>query len=235
MKTADVYNLFFSPGEVTEIRAYGLRGKNKGWEGFAGGSGVVFGYFDNAEQFGAAAAALETAGAPGIYFTLNPAVPDLLARAANRLKSATAKSPQTSDKDILCIRWLPIDLDPVRPSGISSTDEELQLAVKLRNKIARWLKDEAGFVEGIPAISGNGAHYLLRLPDLENSDDNKQLVKQLLSAIAEKFKNPQVDIDLAVFNPSRIWKVYGTTARKGDHIANRPHRKSYISKKFMEN
>ena len=48
MKCADVYSLLFEPGEVTEIRAYGLsgKGKNKAWEGFARGSGVGYGYLD---------------------------------------------------------------------------------------------------------------------------------------------------------------------------------------------
>lgn len=223
-----VYELFFKPGEVTEIRAYGLKKSNKAWEGWAGGAGVVFGYFNNAEAFGKAAEALERAKAPGIYFTLNPVIPDLLARAANRLKAADAKSSSTSDPDILCIRWLPIDLDPRRPSGISSTDKELEAAVRIRERIRKWMEDERHWQPGIMAHSGNGVHLVYGLPDLPNEPETTEKIKTCLSAIEKKFRNKWVDIDLKVYNPARIWKLYGTTARKGDHTEERPHRKSYL-------
>lgn len=238
---ADVYNLFFSPGEVVEIRAYGVHGKGP-WEGWAGGAGIVYGYFDNAEDFAAAALALEKAKAPGIYFTLNPCLPELLARAANRLRAADAKSPTTADKDIKCVRWIPIDLDPVRPSGISSSDEELARAIKLRNEIWRWLKEKWGIEPAVPAVSGNGAHLLIRIPDSDFDRTNPGesevvgLVKGTLAAIAAAFppEKTGVEIDQKVFNPARIWKLYGTTARKGDHTKERPHRKSYIEKRWTD-
>ena len=37
-----------------------------------------------------------------------------------------------------------------------------------------------------------------------------------------------VDIDLTVYNPARICKLYGTMARKGDSTVDRPHRRSCI-------
>jgi hypothetical protein len=229
MGFSDVYNLFFNPGEVTEIRGYGFSRSSKIWEGWAGGSGVVYGYFDNAEDFGRAAAALEKKNAPGsaIYFTINPCIPDLLARAANRLKAAGAKPTNTSDRDILCIRWLPVDIDPKRPAGISSTDAELQLAVDTREKIAAWLKKKYK-ISGIPAVSGNGTHLMVPLKEMANTDENKEKIKRALHGLAEKFGTDKIDIDLAVFNPARIIRLYGTTARKGDHIKHRPHRASYI-------
>lgn len=228
MNCAEVYNLFFQTGEVTEIRAYGCRGKNVGWSGWT--TNIVYGYFDNAEAFGKAAMALERAKAPGIYFTLNPVIPDLLARAANRLKAADAKSSSTSDTDIACIRWLPIDLDPRRPSGISSTDDELAAAVRIRERIRKWLEGEMGWPakDRIRAHSGNGTHLLYPMGDLSNTPATTQLIKDYLAAISAKFENEWVDIDLKVYNPSRIWKLYGTTARKGDHTEARPHRKSYV-------
>ncbi len=234
-KSSDTYRIFFSAGEVTEIRAYGLKGRNQAWAGFAGGTGIVFGYFDNAEAFGKAAEGLEAARAGGIYFTLNPVRPELLARAANGLKASDGKTPSTSDKETACVRWLPIDLDPIRPAGISSSDEELAAAVDLRNKIERWMIEEYGCAPTIRAMSGNGAHLVYRLKDeaLTNranpSEDPAVLrVKRALAGIHHKWKNDKVEIDLKVFNPARIWKLYGTTARKGDSIANRPHRRSYI-------
>ena len=106
-----VYDLFFSPGEVAEIRAIGCSGKNAAWEGFCRGvPGVIAGYFDNAEDFEKAAVGLDKARPAGVYFTLNPVNPSLLARAVNRL-IASPKST-TTDKDTKVLRWLPVDLDP---------------------------------------------------------------------------------------------------------------------------
>lgn len=223
-----VFELFFGPGEVSEIRAYGVSGRNKGWEGWARDS-VVFGYFDNPTSFVDAARVLEAAKAPGIYFVLNPVNPDLLARAANRLKVADKKMAATSDRDVVCLRWLYIDVDPARPSGISSTEEELAEAVRVRDEIAEWLQGpEQGFAPGIHAISGNGAHLLVRLEDMPNDQAGVDKIRGVLQVLQEKFGNSKVSVDLKMFNPSRICKLYGTTARKGDHIPSRPHRRSYI-------
>ena len=50
----------------------------------------MFGYFDNDHRLDMAksAAQLSNDGAGGAYFTLNPVNPDLLARAANRVRVA---------------------------------------------------------------------------------------------------------------------------------------------------
>lgn len=223
MKT--VYDLMFNPGEVVEIRGLGLHGKNSGWEGFA--RETVIGYFDNAVDFGKCAAILDKAGATGVYFTLNPVNPALLARAYNRLK---VMKYTTQDKDIACIRWLPIDLDPIRPAGISATDEEVAKAKEVAKKVASWMESEMEFPLGIRGFSGNGYHLLYRLDDLPNNTDTHELIVQNIAALAEKFKNDEVDLDVSVVNPARIWKLYGTTGRKGDSTADRPHRKSYIMK-----
>jgi len=228
MKCSKVYDLFFQPGEVCEIRAYGLSRASKDWEGWAGGAGIVYGYFDNAAAFGQAAESLERHKAPGIYFTLNPVVPELLARAANRLRAADMKSPTTADDDILCLRWLPIDLDPKRPTGISSTDQEIEEAKKLARKIAAWLATRECVDDYHAGFSGNGIHLVYRLPDLVNSEESRELVRDLVIVLAARFTTAKVEVDQKVFNPARIWKLYGTTARKGDHTSARPHRKSYL-------
>ncbi len=224
-----VYDLFFNPGEVTEIRAYGLKRSNPGWEGWAGGAGVVFGYFNNATDFAKAAAVLEKARAPGIYFVMNPVKPELLARAVNRLKAADMKSSATSDNDIKCVRWFLIDLDRRGTSGISATDEEVTAARVMREKIISYLSEGHFNIleKPIRAFSGNGVHILFRLPNLP-LDAGDTILKPWLHFLDRKFTNTKVKVDLKVFNPARICKLYGTTARKGDHTQERPHRKSYI-------
>ena len=221
----NVYELFFHPGEVCEIRAIGVSGSNRGWEGRVGPAGIVSGYFDNADDFGRCAEILDKAGAKGVYFTLNPVNPALIARAANRLK---VPKSTTQDTDTACIRWLPIDLDPKRPSDISASDEEVALAKEMAKSIAAWMEDELGWPRAIRGFSGNGYHLMYRLPDLPNNQDTHEMIVASIGVIASKFSADTVDIDLKVVNPARIWKLYGTTGRKGDSIPARPHRKSYL-------
>ena len=224
-----VYELFFKPGEVVEIRAIGrLGGKNKVWSGFCR-SGVVAGYFNDAEGFARAAASLNTISSDpphGIYYTANPVRPDLLARAAGRLVASPKQS--TQDSDIVCLRWLLVDMDPKRPAGISSSDEEKDAAKACGSELTKWLEESLGFGRGVRANSGNGYHVLYRLDDLPNTDENKALLQKCLAAIGARFNSDQIEIDQTVFNPARIWKLYGTHARKGDHITDRPWRQSMI-------
>lgn len=234
----DLHRLFFFPGEVCELRAFGLRGKNKTWGG-EWASGVVYGYFDDPEAMSAAAAALDeqALGADGIYFTLNPVLPDLLARAGNRLLPSSNKRPQTSDNQICLIRWLPIDLDPVRPAGISASDQELAAAGEIGRKVREFLENELGWPSGIRGLSGNGYHLVYRLPDLPPGPEVSErggLVHRALLALAAKFSTDGCKIDSVNYNASRIWKLYGTVARKGDNIAARPHRRSSLFKESPE-
>jgi len=222
----DVYRLFFTPGEVAEIRAMGLSGKNKAWEGFA--RDVVAGYFDQPQAFGEAAQALDRAGAKAVYFTLNPCKPALLARASNRLRAAGGKHcPLTADHDIVAIRWLPVDVDPRRPAEISSSRDELQTAMATGRKVFDWMMEQ-GFARPLVACSGNGCHLCFRLPDLPNTDETQAMIKAALAVLKAQFEDQRVIIDQKVGNPARIWKLYGTTTRKGDATGDRPHRRACI-------
>ncbi|MEW5736337.1 MAG: hypothetical protein AB1921_15940, partial [Thermodesulfobacteriota bacterium] len=239
-----VYELFFSPGEVVEIRALHLAGKKAtpDWEGFAAG-GTVFGYFDNASAFGRAAAVLSKHPFAGIYFTINPVKPECLARAYNRLVAGEKARPTTSDDDVAAIRWLPVDVDPKRPSGVSSTEEELAAGRDIARSVAEYLEEEMEFAPAVRAMSGNGWHLSFRLPDLPNTEETKGLVKSCLAALHARFTptvaakdapegapEPRAEVDLLTFNPARLWKLYGTCARKGDEIPGRPHRRSFLFK-----
>jgi hypothetical protein len=181
------------------------------------------GYFDNVEKLAAAAAAKLLRTVEGVYVTLNPVTPALLARRTNRVALARP-GEGTSDRDVLCRRWLPVDLDPVRPSGISSTDQEHAAALARAREVAQVLAAE-GWSAPILADSGNGAHLLWRV-DLPTDDDG--LCKRVLEALAFRFDDETVTIDTTTHNPARICRLYGTTARKGDSTPERPHRVSRL-------
>ena len=189
----------------------------------SGRTGVVRGYFDDLDA--AVSAVREYDGrVPGIYFTLNPIRRELLARAANRFE-LYAKSSATDD-DVLRRAWLPIDVDPIRASGISSSEEEHRASIAKAYEIKRWLASQ-GWPEPVIADSGNGAHLLYRI-DLPNDANSLQLCKSVLEAVAFEFDDDESTIDQTVANAARIWKLYGTMACKGDSLDDRPHRRAKI-------
>lgn len=207
------------PGNVFEVRILEPR---RGGRGYA--PRVIYGYFDDPAKVPDALNALRLEGAKGIYITLNPVNPALLARSHN--KFTEAKDGQTTaDKDILCRRWLLVDADPKRPAGISASDEEKAHAHARARAVYTHLKD-AGWPEPIAADSGNGFHLLYRV-DLPSDCET---VKQCLTALDQKFSDEKTSVDTTVFNPARIVKLYGTKAEKGDNCPDlaRPHRLSKL-------
>src|SRR5262249_17201307 len=202
--------LLYNPGDIAELRVL-----------HTSGSGTVSGYFNDMEKL--ANAAIQWSGqAPGVYVTINPASPDLLARSNNQTKRWVKQT--TSDREVTKRRWFVLDLDPVRLSGISSTDFEHEQALLRATDCTKFLRQRA-FPENsiIIADSGNGAHVLVRI-DLPNDEESTQLVRRCIEAAAFLFGDDQVSVDLTVYNPARIWKLYGTMACKGDSTKERPHR-----------
>ena len=192
--------LLMEASGIVELRLLNVvRGKNR--------PVTISGYFNDPAQV-AKAVRTDSIAARGTYITLNPVNPSLLARSANRSQVADRNLPLTTDTDIVGRRWLPIDLDPVRPSGVSSTDEEHQAALERAFEIRTALNAE-GWPEPLVADSGNGAHLLYRI-DLKPGDG--ELVKRCLIALAGRFDDDVVTVDQTVFNPSRIWKLYGTVS-----------------------
>ena len=217
----------FPEGSTFQISALNPQNrKTPVWnnEFVVGKEGTASGYFqDQNLAFKMGLALDDHADASGVYVTLNPCLDDLLARANHRIQ---ANGKGVKDAEITRICNLLIDIDPKRPEGISSTDDEHQSAIDTALRI----KEESmsnGCPEPLVASSGNGAHVIFKV-DLENTPENKQLVKQFLLALHENYSSDKVEIDVKVANPGTLTKLYGTTARKGDNIPNRPHRLSRI-------
>ena len=184
---------------------------------------AISGYFKDAETLLQKIKSIDLRGA-NVYFTLNQINEALFSRVQS--ECFVAKANTTSDNDVDGYKWLFIDLDPKRVSGISSNDAELQKAYDLAGKIYRYLKDK-GFEEPVKAISGNGAHLLYRI-QLGASEENKQLVERCLKALSMLFDTDDISVDTTNFNPARICKLYGTLAQKGRSTKERPHRMSRI-------
>ena len=203
----------FRPGNVVEVRVPN-----------AGKNGTISGYFADWEALARELERLEQLKFQGVFWTINPVNPALLGRADNRLKHHVATA--TSDADVLRRQFLPVDLDPCRPVGVSSSDAEHAAALEMARAIRTRLTND-GWPLPVLADSGNGAHLLYRL-DLPNDADSSALVKQVLDALSDRHTNGTVAVDLTTYNAARIFKAYGTTARKGDSTDARPHRLSRI-------
>lgn len=211
-EAARALEVLHSPGDVVELRA--LKDKE-----------TVSGYFDDHRALLSEAFRLETQSY-SIYITLNRIDAALRARSSNKVKRRPKAT--TSDADVVKRQWLPVDLDPVRPSGISATKEEKRAALLRARDIRDWLRSR-GWPDPVIADSGNGAHLLYRI-DLPNDRQSSELVRRALEALSVRFDDEAVAVDTGVHNAARIWKLYGTTARKGDDTTDRPHRRSRILK-----
>lgn len=205
------FQLFHQTGDIREGRILN-----------AGKFRTISGYFDDAGVMTDAVVGFADEPFPAYYFTLNPVRRDLFARSANKFTKYAKET--TADADIIKRQWLPIDLDPIRPAGISSNEEEHAAAIQKATDIREWLISK-GWQAGafILADSGNGGHLAAKI-DLPNDEASRDLVKSCLEALDATFSDDIVKVDTTTYNAARIWKIYGTAARKGSDTDDRPHR-----------
>ena len=202
-----------APGKVFEIRVIGSSGKKD----------ILSGYFQDAETLLSKFDTIDVRGR-NIYITLGEVKEECFSRSQSERFERNPST--TSDPEILAYRWLFIDLDPVRPAGISSSNEELAEAEALSEKVYQYLL-ELGFQEPVKAISGNGYHLLYRI-SVPNDPEGRSLVERCLKNLSAMFDTDKVKIDTTNSNPSRICKLHGTLAQKGRSTTKRPHRMSRL-------
>ena len=208
-------DLILAPGQVTELRALGVSTPEYRW------THTVSGYFNDIEAL--AQAAMDIAPfAMGVYFTPNPMNPALLARASNRAR------PVNQEPLALTAMSLP-GVGCWWTSMLSGRQASLRRMPNMTLPSPRPRRFAAvgrrGWPQPILADSGNGAHLLYRV---DMPVDDGGMVKRALEALAAEFDDDQSHVDTKVFNPARIWKLYGTVARKGDDLPDRPHRMARI-------
>lgn len=205
------------PGTVFEIRPLAVKQRY-------GAPADMSGFFDQDHISEAATAACALGTAPmGVYLTVNPVVPDLLARRAYRIERA-GKGEMTSDHEVAARATLLIDCDFDRPRGICATDAEHDAALDMARRIRVDLM-AAGWPEPFFVDSGNGGQMWFRL-DLPVDDGG--LVQRALAALGARYDDGPVHIDQSVFNPSRIGRLPGTVNCKGDNVPFRPHRLAHV-------
>ena len=207
MEIRRALELCLQPGQVTELRVVHAKVEGERWPG------TFSGYFDREHIDALIAACQRIHSATACYFIPNAIQPELLGRAYNRARIVRDREPLTTDNDIVERRWLLIDVDAVRPTGVSATAAERAAAEGLATAIDYELW-ERGLPPGIIGDSGNGAHLMIpmRLPA-----DDSGFCQKMLKGLANRFDTPQAIVDLTVHNAARLWKLPGTMVCKGDH------------------
>lgn len=157
-----------------------------------------------------------------LYTTINRPV----AAVAYRVKNAMHQKP-LRDAEISHRVRLPFDFDPARPVDAASTAQELAYALEARDRLATAL-GALGWPEPARGMSGNGAHLLYRLL-LPVTRETNEMITTIYGGLFADFSAADVIFDRSVRNPSRIWRLYGTTNRKGMPTADRPHRVAIIA------
>lgn len=199
-------------GELFEVRILGTDKKK-----------IISGYFKSADSLLNAFDTIDVRST-NIYITLNAVNEACYSRVQHEKFWVTQQT--TQDKEIDRYEWFFIDFDPNRPTGISSTDKELQASKEVMEKTKDYLK-ELGFEDPVVALSGNGYHLLYKI-DCEVSQETSDLLRRSLEVLSNLFGNDDVKIDTVNYNPSRICKLHGTLAQKGADTEERPFRMSRI-------
>lgn len=204
--------VYWIPGSVYEIR-------------ILSDQATYSGFFDDLEK---AAAAIKSQNDGNVYVSMNPVLDDLLSRSCNRIQRVQKRGGlSATDRDIQARRRLVWDFDPVRVKGVSSTDDELGAAISKAEETSLLMQKELAWPEPSLILSGNGVHLSWEIA-LPNDEPAKALCEKVLKAAGARFSDARVSLDTALFNASRIIKVPGTIARKGDNTSTRPHRLSEV-------
>jgi len=209
--------ILFDERAIVELRAFGAFGD------------VVSGFYEDHDALARDTAILDR-NSYQAYVTLNEIYPASSRRVLNTIVHKVDST--TADRDIIRRRWLPVDVDPVRPSGTSSTRQE-KWAAYLRTKEIRDYLRGHGWREFVAADSGNG-FYLLYPMELPNDEKSRYIAKVALEGLAELFDDEKVKVDTTVHNASRLVRLYGTMARKGEDTPKRPHRRSRLLKVSLD-
>lgn len=158
-----------------------------------------------------------------VYFTLNTLNPALFSR-EQKNKIVIKPKNTTQDAEVTLRKWVLIDLDSKRPSGVCATRDEVMKTYEKGKVVFDFLISQ-GFYEPILVFSSSGIHIYIKC-SLLNTEDNTKLVKRFLNALSMLFSDEYVDCDTSVYNAARISRLIGSYSNKGSkNDKDRPQRR----------
>ena len=157
-----------------------------------------------------------------IYYTINRLPDDV--KGLPQYNKIIVRPKQTCNDSMMVARdYVCIDLDSVRLSGTNATDEQIAYTKATANKVYKYLKD-VGMNAPVVVFSSNGVHLYLRCA-MRNTDENTNLVKRFLKALAMMFSDEHTSVDTSVYNIGRIMRLPSTCSSKGNTMdSTRPQR-----------
>lgn len=143
-----------------------------------------------------------------------------------------------TQRDVKKWKNLIIDLDPVRPPGTVSLQEELDAAWTLAHKIYDQVITPY-FKTGLIFLSGNGYHVWAPI-DLEVNQESISVVSDFLETIKKIYQTERVEVDTCFKNPAQLTTLYGTIKKKSLYRNVLPgttleHRQSRVEKSAFRN
>lgn len=151
-------------------------------------------------------------------------------RALCQIGSWSKRATRAQDAWIHERRVLPIDIDPVRPAGVSATEDERRTCVEVADHIGRYLSKHVDPLSLGRGGSGNGCWVFVALQGARRDPLEDERIKAFLRALNKKFgRDGKVKIDSTVGNAARIVPLWGTTKRKGQSTPEREHRQTTFS------
>lgn len=202
------HDVFKRDNELFEIRIIG----DRTWSG----------YFYNIDD---AIKCLQPFDKDNIYYSINE-VKQACASREQFNCFRQVKGTATSKGDIEHRWWMPIDVDCVRPTGVSSTNAEKQMAHKRAQEIYVFLRN-SGFSEPVICDSSSGYHLLYPI-DMDNVQESEDCIKAFLETLSNKCSDESVKIDTVLCDANRILRLPGSFGRKGRSSEERPHRMAKI-------
>lgn len=222
--TEEGLRAIMEPGQTFEVRILHVQRYSGG-----GRKAVAGGYFDDPATAARAVQQFDKQFpvSGGAYVTFNALNPAVMARCPNRIEFLESSA---SNSDFIRRRFLMIDIDPDRPSGIPSSDAELDLARRSAGIIYHNLKETWGFP--VSVRSGNGIHLLYPVDCGLSEDDG--LISACLKRVSQESKAwgcQGVSIGCECHDLARHTKLPGTMSRKGGEMPaqGRVHREAFVS------
>ncbi|MFZ5893259.1 MAG: hypothetical protein ACOY0T_19525 [Myxococcota bacterium] len=136
---------------------------------------------------------------------------------------------RAGDRDVALRRAVYIDIDTIRPKGISATEDEKRAAAIVRDEILRLLVAGTGTQALGLGDSGNGYFILIAIEPCVASKESEARLNAFLKLLARRYNTDEVQIDTSVGNLGRLMPCPGTWKRKGEDTPERPHRQVYFS------
>lgn len=140
-----------------------------------------------------------------------------------------ASNGRVTDRDVEARRAVFLDIDPVRPKGISATEDEKRAAYDVSAEVEAFLAARIGQCAIGRGDSGNGYFLLVAIEPCAPEPETTIRISRLLEVLDRRFGTEQVKIDRAVANAARLMPAAGTWKRKGADTSGRPHRRTSFS------